>query len=77
VFVLGGMLLPLEVFPGWLESITRLLPFRAMAYAPARLASGHLEPGLLLEQVGWLAVLTVVAIAAFGAGERRLQVVGG
>jgi ABC-2 type transport system permease protein len=77
VFVLGGMLLPLEVFPGWLESITRVLPFRAMAYAPARLASGHLEPGLVLEQVGWLVVLTVVAIAAFGAGERRLQVVGG
>jgi len=77
VFVLGGMLIPLEVFPGWLESAARVLPFRAMAYAPARLASGHLEPLLLLEQVGWLAVLTVIATAIFGAGERRLQVVGG
>ena len=77
VFVLGGMLIPLEVFPGWLETTTRYLPFRAMAYAPARLASGHLEPVLLLEQVAWLGVLAVLAAAVFGAGERRLQVVGG
>lgn len=77
VFVLGGMLIPLEVFPSWLETAARLLPFRAMAYAPARLASGHLEPVLLLEQVVWLAVLAVGAAAIFGAGERRLQVVGG
>lgn len=77
VFVLGGMLIPLEVFPGWLEAVTRVLPFRAMAYAPARLASGHFEPLLLLEQAAWIGVLAAVAAAAFGAGERRLQVVGG
>ncbi len=77
VFVLGGMLIPLEVFPRWLETITRYLPFRSMAYAPARLASGHVEPGLLLEQVGWLAVLAFVATRVFATGERRLQVVGG
>jgi ABC-2 type transport system permease protein len=77
VFVLGGMLIPLEVFPGWLESVARVLPFRAMAFAPALIASGHVEPVLLLEQAGWLVVLTALAIAVFGAGERRLQVVGG
>lgn len=77
VFVLGGMLIPLEVFPGWLERVTRFLPFRSMAYAPARLAAGHVEPTLLLEQVGWLVVVAVVASRVFAAGERRLQVVGG
>jgi ABC-2 type transport system permease protein len=77
VFVLGGMLIPLELLPGWLERITSVLPFRAMAYIPARLASGHVEPELLLQQVGWLAVLLVAATAAFRSGERRLQVVGG
>ena len=71
------MLIPLEALPGWLQRVASLLPFRAMAYAPARLASGHLEPMLLLEQVGWLSLLSVAALAAFGAGERRLQVVGG
>jgi len=77
VFVLGGMLIPLEALPDWLERIAFLLPFWAMSYAPARLASGHLEPGLLLGQVGWLAVLLWSAVAMFRAGERRLQVVGG
>lgn len=77
VFVLGGMLIPLEALPGWLQAIASVLPFRAMSYAPARLASGHIEPVLLLEQLGWLAVLAWTAHAAFNAGERRLQVVGG
>jgi hypothetical protein len=48
-----------------------------MAYVPARLASGHVEPWLLLEQLAWLAVLAAAAVAMFDAGERRLQVVGG
>lgn len=77
VFVLGGMLIPLEALPSWLQSAAAVLPFRAMAYAPARLASGHAEPVLLLEQLGWLAVLGCIAAAVFRAGEARLQVVGG
>jgi ABC-2 type transport system permease protein len=77
VFVLGGMLIPLEALPSWLRGVAAVLPFRAMAYIPARLASGHVEPLLLVEQVAWLGVLCVVATAVFGAGERRLQVVGG
>lgn len=77
VFVLGGMLIPLEVLPDALEDLARALPFQAMAYAPSRLASGHLEPTLILEQVGWLVVLVVVATTVFRTGERRLQVVGG
>lgn len=77
VFVLGGMLIPLEALPGWLRATASVLPFRAMSYAPARLASGHVEPLLLLEQLVWLAILTFAAGAAFRAGERRLQVVGG
>lgn len=77
VFILGGMLLPLQVLPGWLHAVAAALPFAAMAYAPARLASGHFEPVLLAVQVGWLVVLAWLARAVFAAGERRLQVVGG
>jgi ABC-2 type transport system permease protein len=77
VFVLGGMLIPLQALPAWLHDLARALPFNAMAYAPARLASGHVEPMLLLEQVAWLVLLGAVAAAVFRAGERRLQVVGG
>jgi ABC-2 type transport system permease protein len=77
VFILGGMLIPLEALPGWLHHTAAVLPFAAMSYAPARLASGHVEPTILLGQLCWLGVLFVVASAVFTAGERRLQVVGG
>ena len=77
VFVLGGMLIPLEALPPWLHHLAAALPFAAMAYAPGRLAAGHIEPWLLAEQLAWLAVLGVAATAAFASGQRRLQVVGG
>jgi ABC-2 type transport system permease protein len=77
LFILGGMLLPLQVLPEWLEAVAVRLPMMAMIYVPARLASGHVEPELLLVQAGWLVVLIGAAAAVFAAGERRLQVVGG
>jgi ABC-2 type transport system permease protein len=77
VFIVGGMLLPVQVLPDALETAALWLPFAAMAYIPARFASGHLEPWLLAIQLGWLVVLWVAARATFAAGERRLQVVGG
>jgi ABC-2 type transport system permease protein len=63
VFILGGMLLPLEVLPGVLHDVAMTLPF--------------MEPWLLLVQVGWLVMLAAGAAAVFAAGQRRLQVVGG
>lgn len=77
IFISGGMLLPLQVLPGWLEAVALRLPFMTMAYAPARLASGHVEPYLLAVQAGWLVALGGLAVAVFNAGERRLQAVGG
>jgi ABC-2 type transport system permease protein len=77
VFVIGGMLLPLEVLPHGLMLIAKATPLMAMAYAPARLAAGHVEPILLAQQLAWLGVLWFVAVRVFDAGERRLQTVGG
>jgi ABC-2 type transport system permease protein len=77
VFILGGMIIPLQLLPDWLERVSLLSPFAAMAYAPARLAAGLWEPELLVAQVVWIGVLAMGARAAFRAGERRLQVVGG
>ncbi len=77
VFLPGGMLIPLELLPHPLELASRLLPFATMAYVPGRLASGDADPMLLAWQLGWLAALMAIAVAAFAAGERRLSVVGG
>jgi len=77
VFITGGMIIPLELLPDGLERVCFVLPFWTMAYAPARLASGHWEPMLLVGQLAWVVALAVGARLAFGAGKRRLQVVGG
>lgn len=77
VFLLGGMLIPLEVLPDAMAGVARVLPFMAMAYAPARLAAGHLEPELLAVQAFWLLALGALAARVFASGERRLQAVGG
>ncbi|MDQ1290011.1 MAG: viologen exporter family transport system permease protein [Actinomycetota bacterium] len=77
VFVLGGMLLPLEVLPDSLRTVASCLPFMAMAYVPARLAAGHPAPELLVVQAGWLVVAVALAVAVFAAGQRRVEVTGG
>jgi ABC-2 type transport system permease protein len=77
VFMLGGMLLPLQVLPEWLGRAAWLTPFPAMAYAPGRLAAGHFDWWLLAAQIGWIAVMWCVATWLFARGEARLQVVGG
>lgn len=77
VFIVGGMLLPLEFFPGALETVAWFTPFMTMAYVPGRLISGHPDVWLLGVQTLWIGVLLVLAAVAFRAGERRLQVVGG
>ena len=72
VFVLGGMLIPLELLPSGVEQVARVLPFAAMAYAPARFAAGHVDWWLLPIQLGWTIVAMALALAAFSAGERRI-----
>ena len=77
IFLLGGMLLPLELLPDALGDVARVLPFAAMSYVPGRLASGHVAPGLLVVQALWLAAAVAAAVLVFGRGQRRLQLVGG
>jgi ABC-2 type transport system permease protein len=77
IFLLGGMLMPLQLFPAWLERISWVLPFWTMSYAPARLASGHLELWLFAGQAAWLVALFGISVAVFAAGERHLEVAGG
>lgn len=77
IFLLGGMLLPLELMPSGLEAAARVLPFWTMSYVPGRLMAGHVEPALLAVQAVWLLVLFGCAVLVFSKGERKLQAVGG
>ena len=77
VFLLGGLLIPLELLPAGIGNVAKVLPWAAMTYVPGRLASGDLDPLLIVDQLAWLAISAVLAAGVFALGERRLQVVGG
>ena len=80
VFILGGMLIPIDFFPDWLQKLSQALPFAYSMYGPARL---FVEPGLerfgvlIAAQAAWLAVLGLLAAFVYQRGMQRLAVNGG
>ncbi len=77
LFILGGLLIPFQVLPDTLRTVAWLTPFPLMAYAPARLAAGFVEPWLLLAQAAWILVISLAAGAAFRRGQNHLVRIGG
>lgn len=80
LMILGGMLLPLELFPAPLAAVARLLPFSAIVYAPARIAVAPAAGdflALLARQAAWLGVAALLAGMLFAYATRRLQSNGG
>ena len=79
-FVLGGLFLPVEVYPGFLRTLAEILPFRLIFSAPARLAV-RFDPVLLIRtliaQAVWAAYLLALAWLIYGKGVRKLNVNGG
>jgi ABC-2 type transport system permease protein len=80
VFTLGGLFLPIEVFPSTLRALAAHLPFTSIAYAPARLASSF-SVGAFLETIGtqvvWICALAALAALIYRGGVRRLSLNGG
>ncbi len=76
VFFPGGMILPLQLYPGWFSTLSLWLPFWTIAYAPGRFGSGHIEPELFLGQLAWLVAAGCAAVLVFGHGVRRLRLRG-
>ena len=78
--VLGGVLMPLEIFPQPLRSIAEALPFSAILYGPARTLV-HFEPGpfagLLEQQIITLAVGSLILLLLYRVALRRVNMNGG
>lgn len=80
IFVLGGMLIPLDFYPAWLQAVSKSLPFAYMMYGPARLfvrPDTQLFLQILTGQAIWLLVLGGILINSFSRGMKRLAVNGG
>jgi ABC-2 type transport system permease protein len=80
VLVLGGVLVPLELFPEPLGSIARVLPFSALLYGPARTIikfDAAQFVGLLAQQGVTLAVLSLIVAGVYHLASRRVNINGG
>ncbi|MBV2354414.1 ABC-2 family transporter protein [Streptomyces sp. J2-1] len=77
-FFCSGMLLPLNVFPGTLGEVVRLLPWSSLLQLPADVLLGHADPlGTYAFQAAWAVVLLGAGRLIQAAATRRVVVQGG
>ncbi|MBN1963093.1 MAG: ABC-2 family transporter protein, partial [Anaerolineae bacterium] len=80
VFVLGGLLIPVDFLPEWLQGIARALPFNLAVYAPSKLFvawDGDQFWYSLIMQVIWIGVMALAVTTLFRYGARRVSINGG
>ncbi len=80
LFTVGGLFLPLEMFPDWLQRLSRWLPFQFITYAPARAFVAFDWQQVLWAVSGQLVYLLVTAalvLLVWQLAQRRLVVHGG
>lgn len=80
IFILGGFLIPLDLYPTWLQAIAKALPFAAMIYGPAKLLvspSWAFLGEVLVMQTIWILAIGAALIISFRRGVAYLTVNGG
>lgn len=79
-FIFGGLLIPLDFYPNWLQSIAHALPFPSMLYGPARLFVSpdlNLFANILWQQLLWILILGTLLSLIYRRGLAFLTVNGG
>jgi len=80
IFILGGLLIPVDFLPQWLQRIARYLPFSLITYAPAKLFVAFTWEQfreVLLLQFIWLILLGCGLFWQYRWATRRLALNGG
>lgn len=81
VIVFSGNLLPLALYPDWMQTALLIQPLAAMMDIPLRIYTGQLEGAGVLAglglQVFWILVLATLGRAGLERAMRRLEVQGG
>ncbi|KNY28335.1 ABC transporter permease [Pseudobacteroides cellulosolvens] len=79
--ILAGTMVPLSLFPGWLQKVVLVLPFKDMAYTPLAIYVGQIEenaiiPSILI-QFAWGVGLVLLTRLLWLKARRRLEIQGG
>jgi ABC-2 type transport system permease protein len=81
IFFFSGIVIPLPLFPDWIQSLLEVLPFRGLIDTPFRIYMGVLTgtaaAGALLHQMAWTIVFIFVGRMILLRGVKRLVVQGG
>jgi ABC-2 type transport system permease protein len=80
LFTVGGMLMPLELFPQMLQAVCHWLPFQTVLYFPAKTAVRWADISMvpmLLIQASWIVLLGLIVWLLYRKGVRKLNVNGG
>lgn len=80
VFILGGLLIPLDFLPAWLQQIARLLPFSLTTYAPAKLFALFEWSQfwqILTLQLIWIGIIGLALFKQYRWATRQLEINGG
>jgi ABC-2 type transport system permease protein len=79
-FLLGGLFVPLELYPHWLRALALASPFATMLYEPGRMAFGF-EPAhaalIAAKLLAWMLAVSALLAVTFRRGLRVLDVHGG
>jgi ABC-2 type transport system permease protein len=81
IFFFSGIVIPLPLFPSWLQGLLAVLPFRGLIDTPFRIYMGVLTreaaAGAFVNQIVWTAVFVMLGRMILTRGVRRLVVQGG
>ena len=77
----SGQVVPLPLYPEWLQPVVQALPFRGLIDIPFRLYLGHIPateaPALLAVQLAWTAAIVLLGRVLMAHGRRVLVTQGG
>ena len=81
LFLLGGLMLPLELYPAWIRAFGALTPFPSLLSGPASaFTTGMTVPSglaLAMKQASWSIAVVALAALLFTHATRRMQIKGG
>ncbi len=80
VFIIGGMFFPIDLFPTWLQGVSKASPFAFSAYWPAITIVDFSFAKFytcLIGQAGYSVVLLLAAVGLYAAAVRKVHVQGG
>ncbi len=81
LWILSGIVVPLPLFPDWMQPLLSILPFRGMMDTPFRIYMAHIPPaqaaGAIVHQLAWTLGLVTFGRWLLARATRALVVQGG